>query len=103
MSDNESSEEARLRRLTDETMVALGAGDGWEEIPLPDAVRDLLAKGRDVTVNVAEVPVRAVTEPHRCVEHLDWIGGYPQYECLVCGKRLTVKDVNEARAKGPVE
>jgi hypothetical protein len=31
--------------------------------------------------------------PHRCVDHLDHIGGWPPYECLVCGKRLSHLDI----------
>lgn len=34
-------------------------------------------------------PIRA----HRCAEHADYIGGYPPYECLVCGKRLYADQV----------
>jgi hypothetical protein len=38
-----------------------------------------------------------VTAPqeHRCGDHVDWIGGWPPYECCICGKRLSADDLVE--------
>lgn len=88
----------RVVQLTEEPtgLIACEAAGTGKSSLTEAVVRQLLARGRDVSVNVNEVPVRATSEAHRCADYADYIGGgWYSYECVVCGNRLCADDLGD--------